>query len=271
MSFIQAFLLGVIQGLTEFLPVSSSAHLVFAQHWMKGFEQPGLLFDVVLHLATLVAVVFYFRSDLIPLMTLGRCRLKEGVFEPWGSVGEILRWIVFATVPTAVIGVVFQKPIEILFSNARFAASSLWVTGLLLYSSEYLAKARGASVKFNNWRAFLIGVAQGIAILPGISRSGSTLAVALFMGLNGVQAARFSFLISIPAILGAFVLQIPHLEGIPRNEFGQYLLGGMTAGILGWLTIAWLFQWVRQRKLHFFAYYCWLMGSAVLVFSFFAS
>lgn len=267
MTSLQAFVLGAVQGLTEFLPVSSSAHLVFAQSWMRGFDQPGLLFDVVLHLATLAAVVFYFRSDWIPLVTLGRYRVKEGAFEPLGSVWEVIRWIILATIPTGIIGVVFQKPIESLFSEVRPVAGFLLLTGVLLYSSERLAKREKAVVGLNNWRALLIGVIQGIAIIPGISRSGSTIAAALLLGLSGITAARFSFLISVPAILGAFVLQIPHLEGIAQEEVVGYLLGAVTAGILGWVTIVWLLQWIRQRRLRFFAYYCWVVGGLVLILS----
>lgn len=267
MTSVQAFLLGAIQGLTEFLPVSSSAHLVFAQHWMKGFGQPGLLFDVVLHLATLVAVVFYFRSDWIPLVTFGRYRVKEGAFEQLGSVSQVIRWIVLATIPTGMIGVIFQKPIESLFLEVKPVAGFLLLTGVLLYSSERLAKKEREEVGLNNWRALWIGLVQGIAILPGISRSGSTIAAALLLGLSGINAARFSFLISVPAILGAAVLQIPHLEGIAPGEVSGYLLGGVTAGILGWITIVWLLQWIRQKRLRFFAYYCWVVGGLVLILS----
>lgn len=262
---LEAFLLGVVQGLTEFLPISSSGHLVIVQTLLERFEQPGLFFDVVLHLGTLGAVLHYFRSDLVELVSFGKIRPSGGGVRELGSVSEVIQWIVVATVPTALIGLFFQHAIEQLFTTLRPTGAFLCVTGFLLYFSSLASRGRSHHRRLHYGVALCIGIAQGVAILPGISRSGATIAMGLFLGLKGLEAARFSFLISIPAILGAFVLHLPYLRSFDTNEMGVYLLGGVTAGVMGWCAIAWLLDWVRKGRFVLFAYYCWIVGGLVLL------
>jgi undecaprenyl-diphosphatase len=263
MSFADAILLGVVQGLTEFLPVSSSAHLVFAQHFLPGFRQPGILFDVLLHLGTLGAVLIYFRRDLL---WVARGFLMPGVGD--GGEARRLGWLILAaTVPTGIIGLAFQDFFESLFTQIQPVAMSLLVTGGLLLLAE---RRQGDGRGIGDMRvpdALIIGVMQGVAIIPGISRSGSTIAAGLFRGLDRGLAARFSFLLSIPAILGAAVVQGRHVAFVPPEDVLPYLAGALAALIVAYLTIGWLIRLVQERHLRYFAYYCWVLGLAVLAYT----
>jgi undecaprenyl-diphosphatase len=206
MTIFQALLLGVIQGLTEFLPVSSSGHLAIAQHYLPGFNQPGLLFDVLLHFGTMLAVVIYFRRELV--------RLALACFRT-GPEAEtdrrILLLLVLASVPTAIIGLSFKDFFEQSFHNLPLIAVMLCVTGTLLFLSERLRKPGRTEAGLTGADALLVGTVQGLAIIPGISRSGSTIATLLLKGVDGETAARFSFLLALPAVAGATLLQTRHL------------------------------------------------------------
>jgi undecaprenyl-diphosphatase len=254
MTAFEAFVLGVIQGATEFLPVSSSGHLVMGQELM-GLQLPGILFEVVVHVATLLSVVVVYRTRLMELI---RGTLMKPEREAWGYVGLLA----VATLPVAVIGLVFGDHVEALFQNPMAVGFALLVTGAILFSTRW-ALRRKLSPTFGVRVALLIGLAQCFALIPGISRSGSTVVAALWLGVAPVQAAAFSFLMSIPAIAGAAVLQVPKLDLVAEGIGVLPLtLGFVAAAVTGVLAIRLFVRMLRDRSFPMFAWYCW--GVALL-------
>ncbi|HQF75378.1 MAG TPA: undecaprenyl-diphosphate phosphatase [Syntrophales bacterium] len=274
MSLLEGILLGIVQGLTELLPVSSSAHLVFAQSLIKGFKQPGVLFDVVLHVGTTLAVALFFKREigeiLVALLPKGyrqslSGRLDTALNDGWVRTRRrLFLYLVVATAITGAIGLSFKDVIHDLFESVELAASMLLVTGVLLFLSDRVKNPVRTEASMTLLDSIVIGVVQGIAVLPGISRSGSTITFGLFRGLEGETAARFSFLLSIPAIAGAAILEARHAEAIPRDQIAVYAAGALAAALVAYLTLKFLFFVVRKRNLRFFAYYCWIVGATVL-------
>ncbi|PLX81187.1 MAG: UDP-diphosphatase [Desulfuromonas sp.] len=259
MTFIEALLLGLLQGLTEFLPVSSSGHLVLAQHFLDSFEQPGVLFDVILHLGTIGAVLVYFRADI--------GRLLAAPFQADAREDRrMLILIVIGSVPTAVIGLLGNTFLTSLFDRPAVAACMLLITGAILLGAEKLGQRVGNRPAISSVDAFLTGIAQGLAIIPGISRSGSTIALLLIRGIDAETAARFSFLLSIPAVLGASLLEARHLGDIPSDIIPTYLAGAGIAFFSGLCAIRLLLSILRKRRLSWFAFYCWIVGGLFLLF-----
>lgn len=262
MTFSQAVALGALQGATEFLPVSSSGHLAIAQYYLSGFSQPGVLFDVLLHLGTMVAVLIYFRQDVTALLT-----------SPWNrtSAGEkdrrLLWLLIVGSVPTAIIGLAGKDLATSLFHNMTVVAICLLVTGVLLTVSErFRAKSQGRT-DLTMTDAVVTGVLQGLAILPGISRSGATIAGLLMRGVDGETAARFSFLLALPAVFGAALLSFKDLQGVPAGELPLYAAGAGCALIVGLFSIHFLMAIIRRRRLFLFALYCWAVGAVILILS----
>jgi undecaprenyl-diphosphatase len=258
MSLFHALLLGLLQGLTEFLPVSSSGHLAIAQHFLPGFTQPGLLFDVLLHVGTMLAVVLYFRRELLALAT---APFRTG--ETARVERRVLLLLIAASLPTAVIGLAFKDFFEGLFTNLPVIALMLLVTGTLLFLAQRLQRGDRREADLTIGDALLVGTVQGLAIIPGISRSGSTIAALLLRGVNGETAARFSFLLALPAVFGAALLQLRHLQGLPAGELPVYLAGTAAAFAAGLASIHLLLGIIRRRRLAAFAIYCWLVGGLV--------
>jgi undecaprenyl-diphosphatase len=254
-----AILLGLIQGLTEFLPVSSSGHLVIAQEEM-GLQGPQIAFDVLLHLATLLAVLLYFRRDITRLLA---SLLPGG--EP--ASRRVVGLICLATIPTGIIGVGIDHYGKALFGSATFAAAMLLVTGLILVAAEQTRPGRVAMEGLSWVKALLIGVAQGLAVLPGISRSGSTIAAGLAVEMDAVAAARLSFLISIPAILGAVTLEGRDIAAVAASAGALVPMaaGALVAFVSGLMAIYLLLKLVARRKLWPFSVYCWAVALWVLV------
>ncbi|RMF82730.1 MAG: undecaprenyl-diphosphate phosphatase [Nitrospirae bacterium] len=252
-----ALLLGLLQGVAEFLPISSSGHLVIAQSLM-GLAGPQVAFDVLLHLATLLAVLLYFRRDVARLLA---------ALLPGGEAGarRVVAVVLLATLPTGVIGVAIDHYGQGLFASAPFAAAMLLVTGAILVAAERTRPGAVAMEEVAPGRALLLGVAQGLAVLPGISRSGTTIAAGLAMEMEAVAAARLSFLISVPAILGAVVLESRDLAGA-ANGGGLLPMaaGAAVAFASGLASIHLLLKLLARRRLWPFALYCWLVGGAVL-------
>lgn len=262
MNLFDATLLGLIQGLTEFLPVSSSGHLAIAQNFLPGFEQPGLLFDVMLHLGTMLAVAIYFRRELVLLGTAWFNQNEEARL--YRRLGLLL---VAASVPTAVIGLSFKDFFEGLFDNIPVVAVMLLVTGTLLFLSERLRSDGRGETQLTLLDALVAGTVQGAAIIPGISRSGSTIAALLLKGVDGTVAARFSFLMALPAVLGAAILELSDVGGEMTGNLGPYLTGTAVAFVSGLLAIRFLMAVIRKRRLFTFAIYCWCAGSLVFFLS----
>jgi len=254
-----ALLLGLIQGLTEFLPVSSSGHLVIAQD-LIGFQGPGIVFDILLHGATLGAVVLYFWRDIVALLAS---------LVPGGDAARrrVVGLIVLATIPTGVLGLTIDHYLSGLFESAHFAAAMLLVTGLILLVAEQARVGAGTMEQVSAGQAVVLGVAQGIAVLPGISRSGSTIATGLMLGMDTQAAARFSFLMSIPAILAAVAL---HARDLASNAAASNSLLPMAAGagvafVSGLGAIHLLLKLLARRRLWPFSVYCWAVALWVLV------
>ena len=269
MDILQAIIIGLVQGLTEFLPVSSSAHLIFAQQAL-GVADVGLTFDVLLHVGTLVAVFAYFYNDIINMINgflLSLIDLKEGKF-----ISEIkkdpykkLAWLtILATIPVGVVGVLFNDLVEEMFTGLTIPAFLLLVTGCLLYISQRMNSGRINVQNMSTKEALIMGCGQAIAVLPGLSRSGTTIAAGLFAGLDKEFAAKFSFILSIPAILGAAIFQLKDLSG-GSVEIGACIAGFIVAAVSGYLAISVLLKIVREKSLDIFAYYCWIVGLVVLV------
>ena len=270
MDILQAIIIGIVQGLTEFLPVSSSAHLVFIQN-LLGVKS-SLAFDTFLHLGTLIAVLWFFRYDIFKMIKswlssiqdILQGRFREGFYaDPY----KRLAWyVILATIPVGLVGVLFEDSIDALFSGALYVpAFFLFVTGTILYLSQRMASGE---INFNTVtkkEALFMGLGQACAILPGLSRSGTTIAAGLTIGLDKEFAAKFSFILSIPAILGAFVLQVKDIGSAMDVNFLPVILGFIASIIAGYLAIKWMLDLIQKRNLDIFSYYCWLMGIIVFM------
>ena len=273
---LQAALLGVVQGLTEFLPVSSSGHLVLFQQWLgESFfaVEQAVLFDLVLHVGTLLPVLWYYRADIGRIVT----SWTGGGDEPTqpGLMGWLRadpdRWLAFlvvvGTVPTGLLGVGFKDVFESLFHGVQPVAIALLITGALLMATKWKSGGEVGALKMTIGAALLIGFAQGLAITPGISRSGTTIAVALFLGFERSLAARFSFLLSIPAILGAVVLIAKDGVALDGASLMPLAVGFVSAMLVGYGALVMLVALVKRGGLHRFTWYLWPLGLAALALS----
>lgn len=270
MNIYQASCLGAVQGLTEFLPVSSSGHLVLFQH-LFGLKEPELAFDISVHMGTLAAVLFYFRQDLWAMVTAlirlpGRLAGGER-FSDLAATDEAIRMallIVLASIPTAVLGLAFKEIADQLFSSVAMVGGALIVTAGLLWTTRQ-PRGEGAGILAVSLAAALtIGLVQGLAIVPGISRSGATIAVGILLGLNRETSARFSFLLSIPAVAGAGLLGIMGLAGPGNLPLAVVAVGTAVSAIVGYGALRLLVYIVRRGSLHRFAPYCGVVGIVAL-------
>ena len=274
MDIIQGIIIGIVQGLTEFLPVSSSAHLIFVQEFL-GVNEPGIAFDVLVHLGTLVAVVSYFFKDIIEmikaffgsLIDLFKGRFKEGFKED--SYKKLAWMVIIGTIPVGIVGIAFQSEIEAIFESLTIAAVFLLITAVLLYVSQRL-NVGSRDIKDSGIKeAIIVGIGQACAIIPGLSRSGTTISSGLLIGLDKEFAAKFSFLLAVPAILGATVVQLDGIEtGLDANLL-PYTLGFLAALISGYLAISILLKLIREKSLDVFVVYCLIVGASVLTYSLF--
>jgi undecaprenyl-diphosphatase len=262
---LQALVLGIVQGLTEFLPLSSSAHLVLVPE-LLGWEQPSLPYLVMLHSATLVALLVYFRRDLLALAT--------GLLRS-GPERKLLTWLALGTLPAAVIGVAFEEQFERSFGKPVQVAVQLVLTGVILIAAEALSNHKTQEPDASGvadtermagglgWFAALgIGLAQALAIVPGISRSGATIAAGLLAGLSRPLAARFSFLLSIPILAGTSVFEVPQLSQA-NPGMAALAVGFVASGVSGYLAIAGMIEFLQRRGLLPFAAYCVVVGGVL--------
>ncbi|NLD38121.1 MAG: undecaprenyl-diphosphate phosphatase [Desulfatiglans sp.] len=269
MDILSSIFLGVIQGLTEFLPVSSSGHLVFFQN-LLGFKEPEILFDVALHLGTLLAVFIFFRADLM-LIVLDIKGYLSDIISGKETVSSIKKrphalfalWVIIGTIPTSIIGFLFKDMLESLFGKVQLVGLMIIVTGIIVGISRLIPQSYMKKNRLGFVSAILIGIAQGVAIIPGISRSGSTIVCGLLCGMERELAARFSFLLSIPAILGALVVQLSSHE-LHTIAFTPMITGFIVAAISGFLALKILMKMVKRGNLSWFAPYCWLIGLIVI-------
>lgn len=286
----QALLLGIIQGLTEFLPVSSSGHLALAQHSF-GITEPTLLFDISLHIGTLFAVGVIFFDDIKSmivaiinmLLTLIKFNMNLDNFQKDIKDNPDIRLaflIIVGSIPTALIGLFLKQYADILFGSINFVGTMLLITGTFLWLTKNIKadekkrvtvpdNKHGSIMNFGYKQALFIGVCQGIAVVPGISRSGSTIAAGLFAGIEREAAARFSFLLSIPAIVGAEILG---LKDVLNGDGGAAITINMAtiygiciAFVVGYAALKVLVKIVKNGKLHLFAPYCWILGVIAVI------
>ena len=270
MDILQGIIIGIVQGLTEFLPVSSSAHLVFVQN-LLGVES-SLAFDTFLHLGSLIAVLWFFRYDIYKMLkswwlSIGdilQGRFREGFYDD--PYKRLAWYVIMATIPVGIVGLLFEDSVDALFSGALYVpAFFLFVTGTILYLSQRMPSG---NINYNNItkkEALFMGLGQACAILPGLSRSGTTIAAGLTIGLDKEFAAKFSFILSIPAILGAFLLQAKDIGSAMDVNFLPVILGFIASIIAGYMAIKWMLDLVQNRNLDIFSYYCWLMGLIVFM------
>ena len=260
-----ALILGVLQGLTEFLPVSSSGHLVLGQS-ILGLKEPGLFFDVLLHVGTLAAVLVFYGGDLWRIAR-GWCASLAGknADEAAARTGWLL---ILGSVPAGIVGIFLGDLVEGMFASPKLAACALLVTGGILCLSEPREGAGREEAEMTAKDALVIGVFQAFAVVPGISRSGATIAAALMRGVAREQAARFSFLLAVPAILGAFALKVKDLEGPLGAKLLPYAVGALAAAAVGAVALGWLIRLVRGGNLARFRYYCWGAGALSLIYLF---
>jgi len=270
-TWLKAVILGVVQGLTEFLPVSSSGHLVLARR-LLGVTPPAgaseVLWEVVLHMGTLVAVVVVLRREVWLVVRgllrgLPACRrgVTAAVREEPGLALALL--LILGSIPAGVVGVAFHDFLEGLFAKPLLVAGALLVTGTVLFATRYVPQ-RAGSGRVSWLSAVLVGCAQAVAIVPGVSRSGVTISAGLFAGLERAEAARFSFLLSIPAVGGAGLLKLRHLNTLPTGSLAPLLVGGVVSAVVGVVALVLLLRVVNAGRLHLFAYYCWGVGAGAL-------
>lgn len=279
MNLIQAILMGIVQGLSEFLPISSSAHLVFTSNFYKVFanipihEQSAqeVFFDIMAHLGTLIAVMIFFRKDILNILKAMFNAVKT---KDWAdNEAKLGLYIILGTVLTLGVALPFHDVAEKLVFSPSIVGILLFITGFVLLYSEYVSKhvaARKDKVDFKT--SILIGLAQGLAALPGFSRSGWTIATGLFAGLDRTTAARYSFLLSIPIILGASMVypfvKIDLREAIAFN-WNAIIAGTVVSGIVGYLCIKYFMKFISKFSLAFFGYYCIIAGIFTAVFFYF--
>ncbi|MBH1988733.1 MAG: undecaprenyl-diphosphatase UppP [Myxococcaceae bacterium] len=269
MDLTQASVLGLVQGLTEYLPVSSSAHLVLVPQWLDWEFEPkqAFIFNVLVQLGTLLGVIVYFFKDLRAIaIAMIRDMISGSPFrEPEARLGWM---VVLATIPAAVVGLLWKSEISAFFASVRSVYGFLMVTAALLAIAE--ACNRGVSSKIRWLDAGVMGLAQAFALLPGISRSGATIAAGVGLGLSKTEAARFSFFMSIPVMLGASIVAAK--DGVQdmgafETMVGPILLGMLVAMTSGYLVIAWFMRFLQTKSLLWFSAYCGIVGISGLLFS----
>ena len=271
MTVLDALILGVVQGLTEFLPVSSSGHLVLVPEFFN-IPAPTLGFDVLVHVATLIAVVGYFIRDvskmILSVVAPRRLRTREEV-KYWR---RLLLWLVIGSIPAGLAGLLLSDFFESLFESTLTVGVFLVITSLLLWGADVtMGRAKPQVLELGKMRvadALVVGCFQALAIAPGPSRSGATITGGIFLGFDREAAARFSFLLSIPVILGAFLTKLGDISGgFSGGSGGAYTVGTIAAAVSGFVAVYFLMRWLRTHRLRMFAIYTLLLGLFVIVLS----
>ncbi|WP_139492335.1 undecaprenyl-diphosphate phosphatase [Brevibacillus dissolubilis] len=249
---LEHIILGIVQGLTEFLPISSTGHLVLFGK-LFGLREAGLLFDTLLHIGTFVAVVIVFWGDILHMLK--------------NPTSRLVRLLIVGTIPTGIIALTFKDYFEEISQTGATIGYEFIATGIILWAVESIRKGSRNFEQINYMDAFIVGTLQGAAILPAISRSGLTIAGALLRGIDRADAARFSFLISLPAILGATVLQVKELAEAPvlPSNLSYMLIGAVFAAIFGYVAVRWMIKLISNGSMKVFAYYVWVLGAVILI------
>ena len=266
MGLFQALILGIVQGATEFLPISSSGHLVLVPAALE-WASPSLIYDTTVHLATLFAVVAVFWRDLIGLICSWWRGLCRG--QPLNTVESRLAWwVILGTIPGILAGLFLEETIESFFESPRTVGVFLLITAVIIILAEVFGRRRRALTEIEWLDSLLIGIGQATAIAPGISRSGVTISVGMFRGFTREAAARFSFILSVPIIAGAWLVQLIKLvrQGELLAEAPLLVIGFVTALVCGYVAIRILLAYLRKRSLYPFAVYCVIVGSLAIIF-----
>ena len=258
---LKAIILGIIQGLSEFLPISSSGHLVIAEHYL-GFKNPDLSFEIFIHFGSLIAVFIYFRKDILALLKSLNFGSKtdENV-----TNRKLMLYLLVSTVVTVALAFSMKPFIEKVFESPLTVGIILIFNGFILLSSDFAKKCVKPASETGILRSVIIGIGQSLALLPGISRSGTTISTALHTGMKREDAARYSFLLAIPAILGATVLEYKTLLSLNTEMMIVYLSGAAAAFVSGYLVISALLSLIKKKKLIYFAVYCWIIAITVII------
>ena len=273
MGFLSSIFLGLVQGIAEFLPISSSGHLSLFQHFF-GLSEAGLFFDVLLHLGTLIAIFVYYWRDIVNLVK-AFLRLVTGLFSKKKKGARkgrkdpgarMILMLIVATLPLIVVLPIKDK-VESLYSNTIFVGCALVVTGCILFFSDRMAKGKKTVRSATLLDALLVGVGQAVAVVPGLSRSGTTISAGMLRGFSRKFAVRFSFLLSIPAVLGANIISIGDAvaAGIDTSLLPAYIAGTVVAAVSGYFAIRLVNSLADKGKFGSFAYYCWGIGAAAVI------
>jgi len=251
MTTIQALILGILQGLTEFLPISSTGHLYIGRH-LFGLDEAGLLLDTLMHIGTLLAVFVFYQDEW-----------KKLLRRPFSKLTLLL---IVGTIPAVVVGLLFKDFFDAISVSGKTIGWEFLITGVILYVADK-RKLGKKSMEDLTWKdALFIGCFQALAIFPAISRSGLTIAAALFKGMERKSAAYFSFLLSTPAILGGIVFQMKDVltDKVEQITFMPLLIGTIAAALCGYLAIKWMIDLLKKQSLTLFAYYVWILGGAII-------
>lgn len=263
MSYIEAIILGIIQGLTEFLPVSSSGHLELAKAIFgdQSLPQESLTFTVVLHFATALSTIVIFRKEVLDIL--------KGLFQfKWNEEFIFSLKIIISMLPAVIIGLMFEEQLEVFFNgNILMVGFMLLITALLLLLAD---KAKNTDKNISYKNAFIVGVSQAIAMLPGISRSGATISTSVLLGVDRTKAARFSFLMVVPLIFGKVAKDIMSGEiSLESDQIGSMSIGFIAAFISGLFACNWMISLVKNSKLYYFAIYCFIVGIIAITYAYF--
>lgn len=273
MRFIDGILLGILQGFTEFLPISSSGHLVLLQE-LLNIKSPGVLVEVLLHLGTLLSIIIYFWKDMINILLEFVSIIKnKGRFSEVGlqenEYSILIKMVIIGSIPTALMGILFESLFKKGYENMYIVGIMLLITGLLLWWGSKLS-GRKTVKDITVLDSIFIGFFQGLAINPGLSRSGSTIFACLFRGIEKESAVKFSFILSLPAVFGAFLFEIKDIFTIGLGDINilACLLGIISAAISGYFAIKLLMKLLIGDRLHYFSYYCWIIGFLTIFLAF---
>jgi undecaprenyl-diphosphatase len=286
MDLLKSIIMGIIQGIAEFLPISSSGHLAIMKHVLHIETDTGLLFDVLLHMGTLIAIFIAFWQDIKELIIEGfkiigdffinvgrmvanafsknKVGYKQVISTPYR---RFVMLIIVSTIPTGILGFVFEDAIELVSATLLVPGLCLILTGLLLSIADRVKTGKKTEANASYKEAGIIGVAQGLATLPGLSRSGTTITACLLAGFDRSFAVKYSFIMSIPAVMGAVVLQARDfsMDMVTQNEIFNYLIGTIVAAVVGYISIKTMLVIVRGKKFKYFAYYCFVIGSIAVI------
>ncbi len=267
---LEAIFLGIIQGLTEFLPISSSAHIRLAGEFLPSAQDPGATFTAIMQIGTEIAVLLYFRRELSRILKAALMWISGKRFEPESQESKnakLALWIVIGSIPIFILGFVGQSYIRDNFRSLYLIAGTLIVFGLLLGWIDRVGSKLKTIDSLNARDGIAYGFAQALALIPGVSRSGATIAMGRFLGYNRESALRYSFLLAIPAVLGSGFYELLNSFAEPTNNFSTFetAIATLTAFIVGYLVIAWLMKFVQYRSFMPFVIYRVLLGSAILL------